>query len=96
MQKKGTLRLLARMPALDGIVLRPSTTAQQVADRLSERILDGAFGPGDRLRESALATKLRVARNTAREAVRILELGGLVRYEVNRGRGRASGSSAST
>jgi DNA-binding GntR family transcriptional regulator len=73
------------MSALEGIVLRRSTTAQQVADVLSERILAGAFAPGDRLRESAVATQLGVARNTVREAVRILELGGLVRHEVNRG-----------
>jgi len=73
------------MSALDGLVVRPSTTAQQVADGLSERILAGAFGPGDRLRESAIAAELGVARNTIREAVRILELSGLVRYKVNRG-----------
>jgi DNA-binding GntR family transcriptional regulator len=73
------------MSALEGLVVRRSTTAQQVADGLSERILAGAFAPGDRLRESAIASELGVARNTIREAVRILELGGLVRYEVNRG-----------
>ena len=73
------------MSAVSGIVLRRSTTAQQVADGLSEQILAGAFTAGDRLRESALAAELGVARNTMREAVRILELGGLVRYEVNRG-----------
>ena len=73
------------MSALDGMVVRRSTTAQQVADGLSERILAGAFPPGDRLRESAIAGELKVARNTVREAVRILELSGLVRYEVNRG-----------
>ena len=43
------------MSALDGMVVRRSTTAQQVADGLSERILAGAFPPGDRLRESAIA-----------------------------------------
>ncbi len=73
------------MSALDGMVVRRSTTAQQVADGLSARILAGAFAPGDRLRESAIAAELGVARNTVREAVRILELSGLVRYEVNRG-----------
>src|SRR3712207_2196188 len=73
------------MSALDGMVLRRSTTAQQLADGLSERILTGAFAAGDRLRESAIATELGVARNTLREAVRMLELRGLVRYEVNRG-----------
>jgi DNA-binding GntR family transcriptional regulator len=73
------------MSALDGMVLRRSTTAQQLADGLSERILAGACAAGDRLRESAIASELGVARNTVREAVRILELSGLVRYEVNRG-----------
>jgi DNA-binding GntR family transcriptional regulator len=73
------------MSALDGMVVRRSTTAQQVAEGLSERIQAGVFPPGHRLRESAIAAELKVARNTVREAVRILELGGLVRYEVNRG-----------
>lgn len=77
--------MLHAMSALDGIVLRRSTTAQQVADALSERIVSGAFAPGERLRESAMATELGVSRNTMREAVRMLQLGGLVRYEVNRG-----------
>lgn len=79
------LAMLRGVSALDGMVLRRSTTAQQLADGLSERILAGGFAPGDRLRESAIATELGVARNTVREAVRILELSGLVRYEVNRG-----------
>jgi DNA-binding GntR family transcriptional regulator len=73
------------MSALDGLEVRRTTTAQQLADGLSERIMAGAFGPGDRLRESAIAAELGVARNTVREAVRIMELTGLVRYEVNRG-----------
>ncbi|MFD5830936.1 GntR family transcriptional regulator [Lentzea sp. NPDC060358] len=73
------------MSALEGLAVRRTTTAQQLADGLSERIMAGAFGPGDRLRESAIAAELGVARNTIREAVRILELTGLVRYEVNRG-----------
>lgn len=62
-----------------------STAAQQVAAGLASRIVAGAFAPGARLRESAIATELGVARNTVREAVRILELSGLVRHEVNRG-----------
>jgi DNA-binding GntR family transcriptional regulator len=77
--------MLSGMPALDGFVVRRATTAQQLADGLTERILAGAFAPGDRLRESAIAAEVGVARNTIREAVRILELSGLVRYEVNRG-----------
>jgi DNA-binding GntR family transcriptional regulator len=73
------------MSALDGLVVQRSTAAQQVAAGLASRIVEGAFGPGVRLRESAIASELGVARNTVREAVRILELSGLVRHEVNRG-----------
>ncbi|GLY69294.1 GntR family transcriptional regulator [Amycolatopsis taiwanensis] len=73
------------MSALEGLVVRRTTTAQQVADGLSERILAGVFKPGERLREAAIATELGIARNTVREAVRMLEFGGLVRCEVNRG-----------
>lgn len=67
------------------IKLRRTTTAQQVADGLSELIMSGRFEPGTRLRESAIAAELGVSRNTVREAVRVLQLGGLVRHEVNRG-----------
>lgn len=73
------------MTALEGLVARRTTAAQQVADGLSERILAGVFRPGERLRESAMAAELGIARNTVREAVRLLEHGGLVRFEVNRG-----------
>ncbi|WP_129784059.1 GntR family transcriptional regulator [Promicromonospora panici] len=73
------------MSALEGLVVQRSTAAQQLAAGLASRIVAGAFAPGDRLRESAIATELGVARNTVREAVRILEQSGLVHYEVNRG-----------
>ena len=72
------------MPPLD-ISVRRTTAAQQVAEGLFELIMSGRFEPGTRLRESAIAADLGIARNTVREAVRILELGGLVRHEVNRG-----------
>jgi DNA-binding GntR family transcriptional regulator len=73
------------MALIDGLSFRRTTTAQQLADGLSERILSGAIAPGRRMRESAIAAELGVARNTIREAVRILEIAGLVRCEVNRG-----------
>jgi DNA-binding GntR family transcriptional regulator len=76
---------MTALDGLEGLVARRTTTAQQVADGLSERILAGVFRPGERLRESAIATELGIARNTVREAVRLLERGGLVRFEVNRG-----------
>ncbi|KRF22322.1 hypothetical protein ASG91_18565 [Phycicoccus sp. Soil802] len=66
-------------------MIHRQTAAQQVANGLASRILSGAFAAGAPLRESAIAAELGVARNTVREAVRILELSGLVRHEVNRG-----------
>ncbi|MGW1419944.1 GntR family transcriptional regulator [Bradyrhizobium manausense] len=70
---------------LRDIVVRKTTAAQQVADGLSDLILSGKVTPGQRLRESAMASELGVARNTIREAIRLLEIAGLVRVEVNRG-----------
>uniref|UniRef100_UPI003F4963A9 GntR family transcriptional regulator n=1 Tax=Ensifer adhaerens TaxID=106592 RepID=UPI003F4963A9 len=67
------------------IVIRKTTAAQQVADGLSDLILSGRVVPGQRLREAAIAADLGVARNTIREAIRLLEFAGLVRVEVNRG-----------
>ena len=77
--------MMGGMSALDGLVIHRQSAAQQVADGLAAWILSGAVGAGERLRESAIAAELGVARNTVREAVRILELSGLVRHEVNRG-----------
>jgi DNA-binding GntR family transcriptional regulator len=74
------------MQGLDELVLHRVSTAQQVADGLSEMILNGNLGPGTPLRESAIAASLGISRNTVREAVRILEQGGLVRRpEMHRG-----------
>jgi len=74
------------MQGLDELVLHRVSTAQQVADGLSEMILNGNLAPGAPLRESAIAASLGISRNTVREAVRILEQGGLVRRpEMHRG-----------
>ncbi|MBX5212133.1 GntR family transcriptional regulator [Rhizobium sp. NZLR11] len=67
------------------IVIRKTTAAQQVADGLSDLILSGKVMPGQRLREAAIASELGVARNTIREAIRLLEFAGLVKLEINRG-----------
>jgi DNA-binding GntR family transcriptional regulator len=75
---------LSMHPA-ERISLNRQSTAQQVASILSRMIFDGVLRAGEPLRESALATSIGVSRNTLREAVRILERGALVTYEVNRG-----------
>ena len=45
----------------------------------------GEMSPGSPIKESVLATSLGISRNTVREAVRILELGGMVRYTLHHG-----------
>jgi DNA-binding GntR family transcriptional regulator len=73
------------MTPLDDLVIRRTTAAQQIADALREMIVAGELTPGAPLRESALAARLGVSRNTVREGVRILEQGGLVQIEVGHG-----------
>lgn len=73
------------MTPLDDLVIHRTTAAQQIADALSRTIVSGELPPGMPLRESAFASRLNVSRNTLREAVRILEQGGLVQIEVGRG-----------
>ncbi len=74
------------MDGLNAVVVRRVSTAQQVADGLTELILNGKMAPGEPLKESAIAATLGISRNTVREAVRILEQGGLVRrQEMHRG-----------
>ena len=45
-------------------------------------IVSGKMAPGESLNESALAASIGVSRSTIREAVRILERGGLVRRKI--------------
>ena len=74
------------MEGLSAVVVRRVSAAQQVADGLTEMILNGKMAPGEPLKESVIASTLGISRNTVREAVRILEQGGLVRrQEMHRG-----------
>jgi len=61
--------------------LPSSTSADVIADRLREAIIDGAFAPGDRLVETDLATRFQTSRGPIREAIRIL---GTERFAVLR------------
>ncbi len=66
----------------DGRLVQPIKIArayEQLAGLLRERITSGELAVGDRLpSESALAKQAGVSRSTVREALRILEQGGLV------------------
>lgn len=59
--------------------------AELIARRLRERILAGELHPGDPLREVEVAVAFGVARNTVREALRLLVQSGLVVHEVHHG-----------
>ena len=70
---------------LEQLEIARTSTAGQVAEAVQEALLRGELTPGSRISESGLAGQLKISRNTVREAMRILERGGLVRHEVNRG-----------
>lgn len=71
-------------PASKGSI-RPGDTVANVAAELRELIYDGTFHPGQQLRQSDLAEKLKVGRTPLREAVRMLEAEGLLYSSANRG-----------
>jgi GntR family transcriptional regulator len=60
--------------------------SQRIADKLREAIVNGTFGPGAKLpSERELARSYGTARNTARQAIAILQAEGLVEPEHGRG-----------
>jgi GntR family transcriptional regulator len=60
--------------------------SRRIADKLREAIVSGAFGPGAKLpSERELARSYGTARNTARQAIAILQAEGLVEAEHGRG-----------
>ncbi len=56
-----------------------------VADAIRDRIVDGAYAPGERLYEEALAGDLGVSRNPIREALQVLAAEGFVEIEPRHG-----------
>jgi DNA-binding GntR family transcriptional regulator len=58
---------------------------EQIAARLSERIVSGAYAPGRRIMEQAVAVEFAVSRGPVREALRLLERDGLVTFLPRRG-----------
>lgn len=58
---------------------------EQIAAQLSERIVTGAYAPGQRIMEQAVAAEFAVSRGPVREALRLLERDGLVTILPRRG-----------
>lgn len=61
------------------------STADVMAGRLREAIIEGRFGPGDRLIEAELAHAFQTSRGPVREAMRTLASEGFVVLRKNRG-----------
>lgn len=64
---------------------RARTTSDDVARQLIVLIRDKVYRPGDRLRETELATRFGVSRAVIREALLLLSARNLVHSEANRG-----------
>lgn len=67
------------------IFLRPPTLTAMVAASIREAVLRGDLPPGKRLQESALSKEYNVSRGTVREALRSLQMEGLIRVVAHRG-----------
>jgi DNA-binding GntR family transcriptional regulator len=64
---------------------RPRTTQELVLDELRRRILVGDLQPGEPIRPDQVAAELHVSRVPVREALKILEGEGQVRYRAHHG-----------
>src|SRR3954471_19745055 len=78
-------RLLAARGLARAALALTLSLPEQIASRLSERIVSGAYEPGQRVMEQALAQEFAVSRGPVREALRILERDGLVTILPRRG-----------
>ena len=65
--------------------LRRTTLRDEIKDRIVERILDGTYGPGDRIVESQVATEFGTSQAPIREALRELEAMRFVETQPHRG-----------
>jgi DNA-binding GntR family transcriptional regulator len=73
------------MKRLDTLPSESSSLRAQVFKEIEQAILNGAFAPGDSLTELRLSAELGVSRTPVREALRQLELEGLVTTIPNKG-----------
>jgi DNA-binding GntR family transcriptional regulator len=65
--------------------LHRTTLRDEIKDRIVERILDGTYGPGDRIVESQVAAEFGTSQAPVREALRDLEAMRFVESKPHRG-----------
>jgi GntR family transcriptional regulator, transcriptional repressor for pyruvate dehydrogenase complex len=69
----------ARMVPSSGGIARGAKTSERIASALVEDIIGGGLGPGDRLpNEATMAERFGVGRGSVREALRLLEVHGMI------------------
>ena len=69
----------------DGAAAGPGVASNRIADALRAAILDGSYGPGERIRQEDVAARSGASRIPVREALRMLQAEGLVTLVVNSG-----------
>ncbi|MDD4376802.1 MAG: GntR family transcriptional regulator [Eubacteriales bacterium] len=69
----------------NGSCSNASSLTDEIADIIRERILNGEYHIGEKIKENQIATELRVSRTPIREAFKQLESEGLIDYIPNRG-----------
>jgi DNA-binding GntR family transcriptional regulator len=77
--------LSKKQPRGDKARMRPLTLPEQIANEIGQEILDGQYQPGDPLREQDLSDSYQVSRGPIREALRLLEMDGVVQILPNKG-----------
>lgn len=76
------LQVSQRLPHPPPLTL---SLVEQIAARLSDRIVTGTYQPGQRIMEQTIADEFQVSRGPVREALRLLEKDGLVTFLARRG-----------
>jgi DNA-binding GntR family transcriptional regulator len=61
------------------------TTTDQIADLIRKAIFEGKYLPGDKLKETEIASEYSVSRTPVRESLRKLAAEGLAEFQPNRG-----------
>jgi DNA-binding GntR family transcriptional regulator len=67
------------------IPLNHLTLSDSVAKEVRKMILNGTLQPGERINQVKLAEQMEISRGPLREALRMLQNEGLVKYETNKG-----------
>jgi DNA-binding GntR family transcriptional regulator len=70
---------------VDPPLRRTGVLRDEIKDRIVERILDGTYGPGDRIKESLLAAEFGVSQAPVREALRDLEAMRFIESQPHKG-----------